>query len=93
VPLARPALTTVAIFIFLGRYNSLLWPLVMTTGTTTNPGVQPIEVGVYTFIGVNGTSYNVLSAATVFTMLPVIVLFLLLQRTFVRGVMRTGIRG
>lgn len=89
VPLARPVLATVALFIFLGSYNSLLWPLVMTSSAN----VQPIEVGVYSFVGENGTAYNLLCAATVFTMLPVIIIFLLLQRTFIRGVMRTGIKG
>lgn len=93
VPLARPVLATVALFIFLGSYNSLLWPLVMTSSNGTAAGVQPIEVGVYSFIGENGTAYNLLCAATVFTMLPVIIIFLLLQRTFIRGVMRTGIKG
>ncbi len=93
VPLARPVLATVALFIFLGSYNSLLWPLVMTSANGTQAGVQPIEVGVYSFIGDNGTAYNLLCAATVFTMLPVIIIFLLLQRTFVRGIIRTGIKG
>lgn len=93
VPLARPALATVALFIFLNSYNSLLWPLVMTSSNGTDPGVQPIEVGVYNFIGENGTAYNLLCAATVFTMLPVIALFLFLQRTFVRGVIRSGLTG
>ena len=72
VPLVRPALTTVALYIFLGSYNSLLWPLVMTSSNGTDAGVQPIEVGVYSFIGENGTAFNQLCAAVVFTMLPVI---------------------
>jgi multiple sugar transport system permease protein len=93
VPLAYPALATVALFTFIYSYNSLLWPLVMTSSNGTDPGVQPIEVGVYSFIGENGTAFNLLCAATVFTTLPVVILFLLLQRTFVRGVMRTGIKG
>ncbi len=78
-------LATVALFTFLGSYNSLLWPLVMTSSNGTDAGVQPIEVGVYSFIGENGTAYNLLCAATVFTTVPVVILFLLLQRTFVRG--------
>lgn len=93
VPLARPALATVGLFTFLGSYNSLLWPLVMTSTNGMDAGVQPIEVGVYSFVGENGTAYNLLCAATVFTTIPVVVLFLFLQRTFVRGVMRSGITG
>lgn len=93
VPLSWPVQATIALFIFLGSYNSLLWALVMTSSNGTDPGVQPIEVGLYNFMGVNGTAFNLLSAATVFTMLPVIVIFLLLQRTFIRGVIRTGLKG
>ncbi len=93
IPLVRPALTTVALYIFLGSYNALLWPLVMTSSNGSDAGVQPIEVGVYSFIGENGTAFNQLCAAVVFTMLPVIVLFLLLQRQFVEGVMRSGLKG
>ena len=92
-PLAVPVLATVALFTFLGAYNSLLWPLVMTSTNGYEAGVQPIEVGVYSFIGENGTAYNLLCAATVFTTLPVIALFLALQRTFISGVIRTGIKG
>jgi multiple sugar transport system permease protein len=94
VPLAGPVMTTVGLFVFLASYNSLLWPLVMTNGYgAQDPGVQPIEVGVYQFIGENGTAWHLLSAATVFTTLPVVIIFLLLQRIFVRGIMRSGLQG
>ena len=93
VPLVRPALTTVALYIFVGSYNALLWPLVMTSSNGTDAGVQPIEVGVYSFIGENGTAFNQLCAAVVFTMLPVILIFLLMQRQFVEGVMHSGLKG
>ncbi len=94
VPLSGPVLTTVGLFVFLASYNSLLWPLVMTNGYgAQDPGVQPIEVGVYQFIGENGTAWHLLSAATVFTTLPVVIIFLILQRVFVRGIMRSGLQG
>jgi multiple sugar transport system permease protein len=93
VPLVRPALITVGLYIFLGSYNALLWPLVMTGSNGVDAGVQPIEIGVYSFISENGTAFNLLCAATVFTMLPVIAVFLATQRYFVEGVMRTGLKG
>jgi multiple sugar transport system permease protein len=93
VPLVRPALITVALYIFLGSYNALLWPLVMTSSNGSDAGVQPIEVGVYSFIGENGTAFNQLCAAVVFTMLPVIIVFLIMQRHFVQGAMQSGIKG
>ncbi len=65
----------------------------MTSSNGIDAGVQPIEIGVYSFISENGTAFNLLCAATVFTMLPVIVVFLATQRYFVEGVMRTGLKG
>ena len=89
VPLASPALLTVSVYTFLGSWNSLIWPLVMTNDTA----VQPIEVGLTTFQEGNGNDWTDLAAATVFTTLPVMVLFLLVQRFFVEGVARTGLKG
>ena len=81
LPSARPALVTIGIYTFLGTWNSFLWPFIMTS----SPSVQPIEVGLSTFLGTNGTDWTGLSAAVVFTTLPVMVLFLLLQREFMAG--------
>lgn len=81
VPMARPALVTVALYIFLGSWNSFLWPYIMTS----SPSVQPIEVGMATFLGTNGTDWTGLSAAVVFTTLPVMILFLVAQRQFLAG--------
>jgi multiple sugar transport system permease protein len=81
LPSARPALVTIALYIFLGAWNSFLWPYIMTS----SPSVQPIEVGLATFLGTNGTDWTGLSAAVVFTTLPVMVLFLVAQRQFMAG--------
>lgn len=89
LPLVRPALLTVAVYIFLGSWNALIWPLVMTNDAS----IQPIEVGLQSFLTTNGNDWTDLSAATVFTTLPVILLFLLVQRAFVEGVTRSGIKG
>lgn len=91
VPSARPALITVAIYVFIGSWNSFLWPFIMAS----DPAVQPIEVGVANFLGTNGTDWTGLSAAVVFTTLPVMVLFLAAQREFIEGVNSSagGIKG
>ncbi len=60
---------------------------------TNDTAVQPIEVGLTTFLEGNGNDWTDLAAATVFTTLPVMVLFLLVQRFFVEGVARTGLKG
>ena len=90
-PLARPALITIGLYIFIGSWNSFLWPFIMTS----SPSVQPIEVGLSTFFGTNGTDWPGLSAAVVFTTLPIMVVFLLSQRRLVAGASATtsGVKG
>ena len=84
-PLARPALITIGLYIFIGSWNSFLWPFIMTS----SPKVQPIEVGLSTFYGTNGTDWTGLSAAVVFTTLPIMIVFMLAQRRLVEGASAT----
>lgn len=90
-PLARPALITIGLYIFIGSWNSFLWPFIMTS----SPSVQPIEVGLSTFYGTNGTDWTGLSAAVVFTTLPIMIVFMLSQRRLVEGASATtgGMKG
>lgn len=87
-PLARPALSTAALFAFLGSWNSLLWPLLVTK----REEIRPIEFGLQYFMQQEGPSPNLLMAASTLTMLPIVVLFLVAQRTFVEGV-AAGVKG
>ena len=80
-PLAWPAIVTIGLYVFIGSWDSFLWPFIMTTSAS----VQPIEVGLATFLGTNGTDWTGLSAAVVFTSLPVMVVFMLSQRRLVEG--------
>ena len=87
-PLARPALATAALFAFLGSWNGLLWPLLVTQ----TEAVRPIEVGLQTFLEAEGPRPHLLMAAATLTMLPMVALFFLAQRTFVEGV-AAGVKG
>ena len=91
VPMVRPALLIIVLNTFMASWNSFLWPLIMTT----SPGVQPIEVGVSSFAGADGTDFTAMCAAVTFTTIPVLVLFLALQRQFITGAMAStgGVRG
>lgn len=91
VPMLRPALVTIALYVGIGSWNSFVWPFIMTS----SPAVQPIEVGLATFYGTNGTDWTQLSAAAVFTTLPVLVVFLVAQRQFLAGAFSTvgGFKG
>jgi len=90
-PLARPALITIGLYVFIASWNSFLWPFIMTS----SPKVQPIEVGLSTFFGTNGTDWTGLSAAVVFTTLPVMIVFMFAQRRLVEGASATtgGVKG
>lgn len=89
VPLSKPALTTVFVFIFITNYNEFLWPLVMTRSES----IRVIQIALSRFTGELGAiDYGPLMAAAILTLLPTIVLFALLQRAFVRGITRTGLK-
>jgi multiple sugar transport system permease protein len=89
IPLAIPALVTVSIFSFLGSWNSLLWPLIVTS----KPDMRPIQVGLSAFQSEAGSYYNLLMAAATLAILPIVVLFLIAQKQFVEGIARSGIKG
>lgn len=85
VPLPRPVLLTAGLYILIGCWNSLLWPLIVTTSAT----VQPIEVAVATFVGAHSVDWRRLSAVGIFTTMPLVVIFLLLNRYVLAGISRT----
>ena len=74
----------------IGSWNSLLWPLMVTQ----SHNVQPVEVALARFLENNSVDWRRLSAASIFTTLPVIGIFLLLQKHIIRGISRgEGIQG
>jgi len=87
-PLARPALATAGMFAFLGSWNSLLWPLLVTD----TESLRPIEVGLRFFLQSEAYRPHLLMAASTLVMLPILILFLLAQRTFIEGV-SAGVKG
>ncbi len=88
MPLARPALVTVAIFTFLNAWNDLLNPLLYLR----SPDLYTVSVGLATFQGTLTTRWDLLMAASTATILPVVILFFLAQRYFIRGIVLTGMR-
>lgn len=89
LPLCRPALATLGILTFLASWNNFLWPLVAATGEKTY--TLPVALALYA-IGQNRTHYDLLLAGAVVIVLPVIIVFVLLQRHFVRGIATTGLK-
>jgi multiple sugar transport system permease protein len=89
LPLARPALATLAIFTFTGSWDSLLWPLIVTTKVQ----LRTLPLGLALFNSEYGNDYTGLMAATTAATIPVILLFVLLQKQFVQGIVMTGLKG
>ncbi len=89
VPLCGPALATLAILTFLGSWNNFLWPLVVAQ--TEDKYTLPVALALYS-VGQNSTQYGLLLAGAVVVVVPVLVVFLVLQRYFVQGIAMTGIK-
>ena len=90
LPLTRPALAVVALFSFVASWNNFLGPLVYLTHQST----FTLSVALQFYQSRSGgTSYNLLMAAAVLVILPIVVLFFLAQKTFVRGIATTGLKG
>ncbi len=88
VPLSKPAILTVALFGFLGSWNSFQWVLLMTNSER----MRTIPVGLLTFSSEVGTAYNLLMAASVMAIIPILILFFFTQKQFIQGIARTGIK-
>lgn len=89
LPLCRPALATLGILTFLASWNNFLWPLVVAT--TEDKYTLPVALALYS-VGQNRTDYGLLLAGAVVVVLPVLIVFLVLQRHFLRGIATTGIK-
>jgi multiple sugar transport system permease protein len=89
VPMAKPVLATVTIFTFLGSWNAFLWPLLVTT----SPHTRVVQVGLALLRSEESTNLNTLMAASAIVMVPVLVLYLFLQRRFIEGVAGAGLKG
>jgi ABC-type glycerol-3-phosphate transport system permease component len=88
-PLTRPAVVTVGLFAFLGSYNSLIWPLVVTSEDT----MRVIQVGLTVFSGAEGVRLNLLMCASSIVILPTVALYLAAQRYFLETALGSGIKG
>ncbi len=89
LPNAKPALATVALFVFVDQWKSFLWPLIATRSME----MRPVEVGISRFAGIYFTNMPYQMAAALVAILPILVLFFFAQRYFIKGVQLTGIKG
>lgn len=89
VPLALPPIITISIFTFLGSWNSLLWPLIVTNSQE----MRTIQVGLSYFSQAEGTEWELLMAASTFCILPLIFIYIFAQKYFVQGDAASGLKG
>jgi multiple sugar transport system permease protein len=89
LPLCKPPLTALGIFTFLDSWNNLLWPLIVVTKVE----MRPIALGLTEYQTIHGTSYHYLMAAATLATIPILLLFVFLQRQFIRGVLISGLKG
>lgn len=89
VPLSRPAILTGALLKFVGSWNAFLWVLIVTK----SPEMRTLAVGLQTFRSESGEIYNLLMAASTFSMIPIVIIFIFLQRYFVEGIAKSGLKG
>ncbi len=88
LPLAQPALVTLSLFTFIGEWNDLFKPLVFTT----RPELKTVQLVLSEFQEQFTSSWPLLMAAVVIASVPVIVVFLIGQKQFIRGIATTGIK-
>ncbi|MCC6420705.1 MAG: carbohydrate ABC transporter permease [Gemmataceae bacterium] len=90
MPMCRPALSALGIFSFTGSWNSFLWPLVVVN----QDEMRTIPLGIVFYMGEQrAPEYGQLLAVSVIATIPVLVLFLILQREFIKGAAMSGIKG
>lgn len=90
IPLTLPTIFTIALYIFIGSWNSFQWPLIVTTSHS----VQPIEVEVSRLQMAHSVDWRRLTAAGIMATTPLVILFLFLQRHIIRGITRSeGLQG
>jgi multiple sugar transport system permease protein len=90
LPLSRPALATLGVFVYLYFWNDFLWPLIVINSNerrTLQVGLAVLSRGYF------GTDWTALMAGTVISLLPILVIFFAAQRYFVQGITLTGIKG
>ena len=89
LPLSLPAISTLVIFTFVTTWNDYLGPLIYLTSTE----LKTVQLGLRMFITQYSSEYNLIMAASVVSLIPVLIVFLSLQKYFVQGVASSGLKG
>jgi len=88
LPLSRPILATLAIFTFMWSWNNYLWPLIVTNRIE----IRTLQYGLAMFKEEGGLNWGQLMAGTTIATVPILAMFLIMQRQFIQGITLTGLR-
>ena len=89
VPNAKSTITAIGLLQIIGSWNSFMWPLIVTN----TEGMRTLPVGLQAFSSDSGVQYPELMAASTFVILPMVIMYLLLNKYVVAGISNTGIKG
>lgn len=89
LPLAKTVFATVFILDFVARWNDFMWPFLITTGTEK----RTVQLAVQTFFGTQPIHYGAIMAALTLASLPMLIMYIFMQKYYVEGIASTGIKG
>ncbi|MCL4424579.1 MAG: carbohydrate ABC transporter permease [Actinobacteria bacterium] len=88
LPMSRPAISALAIFTFMLNWDNFLWPLMVVSKDT----YRTLPLGIMFFENAYQTQYHLLMAVSLLSMLPVLIVFFILQREFINGMVASGLK-
>jgi ABC-type glycerol-3-phosphate transport system permease component len=89
LPLSKAPIMVIVILSFIGTWNALAWPMLVTN----SPAWRPIAVGLYSFIDEAGQMLNLMMAGAFIAVIPVLVLYFFTQKQFTESIARSGLKG
>jgi ABC-type glycerol-3-phosphate transport system permease component len=89
LPLSKAPVMVIIVLSFMGSWNALAWPLLVTN----TPKWRPIALGLYTFVQEAGQKINLMMAGAVITIIPILILYFITQKQFTESIARSGLKG
>jgi ABC-type glycerol-3-phosphate transport system permease component len=89
LPLAKAPIMVIIVLSFMGSWNALAWPLLVTN----SPDWRPIAVGLLNFVDEAGQQLNLMMAGAVITIIPILVIYFITQKQFTESIARSGLKG
>ncbi len=89
LPLSKAPLMVILVLTFMGSWNSLAWPLLVTN----TPDWRPISVGLTTFVTEAGQEFHLIMAGALITIIPILIIYFFTQKQFTESIARSGLKG